>query len=83
MSGHSHGASAVSVEVAKIKTGVKRKAEETFEVPSSVINVCIENSSQAALAALPTSDTMKKIVGYKENEINYILLLQILLVQES
>ena len=38
---HSHGASSVSVEVAKIKTSVKRKAEETLEVPSSIINVCI------------------------------------------
>ena len=66
---HSHGASSVSVEVAKIKTSIKRKAEETLEMPSSVINVCIANSSQAALAALPTSDAMKKIVLRKRNQL--------------
>ena len=67
VNGHSHGASSVSVEVAKIKTSVKRKAEETLEVPSSVINVCLANSSQAALAALPTSDAMKKKL-YEKNK---------------
>lgn len=56
---HSHGASAVNVEVAEIKTSVKRKAKETLEVASSVFNACIENSSQVTMAALPNSDARK------------------------
>ena len=42
---HSHGASAVDVEVVSIKTSLKRKAQETLEVPSTIINGRIENSS--------------------------------------
>ena len=43
VNGHSHGASSENVEVAKIKTSVKPKAEETD---------CIANSSQAALGSI-------------------------------
>ncbi|XP_068229418.1 uncharacterized protein [Palaemon carinicauda] len=58
VNGYSKGASAVNVDVTEIKTSVKRKAEETFEVPSSVVKVCIVNKSQAGLAASPISDAM-------------------------
>ena len=71
---HSPGPLAVNVEVAEIKTSVKRKADEAIEVLSSVVNACIENSSQTALGALPTSDAMENIV--RRNQINFILLLQ-------
>jgi len=39
------GASAVAVEVACIKTSLKRKTEETLEVPSTITSRCIENIS--------------------------------------
>lgn len=66
---HLQGASSVNVEVAEIKTSVKRKAEESLEVPSSVVNACSENSYQTALAAFLTSDAMKKIVRRKRNHL--------------
>ena len=50
---HCHGASAADVEDACIKKSLKRKAEETLEVPSTIINGCIENGSQAAQGPLP------------------------------
>lgn len=64
---HSHGPSAVGVEVAAIKTNVKRKAEETLEVPSTVVNGCIDEISQAAQASLPNSEALKKLVRRKRN----------------
>ena len=62
VNGHPHGASAVSMEVITIKTSIELKAEETLEVPSSIINACIENSSHVAQAALPNADAITKIV---------------------
>jgi len=64
---HCHGASAVDVEVACIKTSLKRKAEETLEVPSTIINGCIENSSQAVQGSLPYSQALKK--SYEESAV--------------
>jgi len=62
---HCYGASAVDVEVACIKTSLKRKSKETLEVSSTIINGCIENSSQAVEGSLPNSHTLKK--SYEES----------------
>ena len=56
---HSHGASAASVEIATIKTSLKRRAEECQDQPSTVINSCTENISQAAQGELPSTDSMR------------------------
>jgi len=45
MNKYCRGASAVEVEVGCIKTSLKRKSEETIEVPSTIKNGCTENSS--------------------------------------
>ena len=57
VNGHSHATSPVSVEVATIKINVKCKAEE---VSSSIMNICIENNSQATQATLSNSEVMEK-----------------------
>ena len=67
---HSHGASAASVEVAAIKTNVKRRAEESQDQPSAIINSCIQNISQAAQGALPSAESMRQIVKRRRNQLN-------------
>ena len=54
-----HCASAVDVEVACIKTSLKRESDVTLEVLSTIINGCIENNSQAAQGSLPNSHALK------------------------
>ena len=67
---HSHGASAASVEVAAIKTSVKRRAEECQDQPSAVINSCTENISQAAQGALPSADLMRQMVKRRRKQLD-------------
>jgi len=47
---------------------LKRKAEETLEVLSTIINGCIENSSQAAQGSLPNSHASKNKNKIKADE---------------
>ena len=65
---HSHGSSAASVEVAEIKTSIKRRAGESQEQPSTIINFCTENVSQDTQGALPKLDAMKQIVREKKKQ---------------
>ncbi|XP_064117591.1 uncharacterized protein LOC135223014 [Macrobrachium nipponense] len=67
---HSHGSSALSVEVAEIKTSLKRRAGESQDQPATIINSCTENVSQATLGALPKLDAMKQIVRRKRNKMD-------------
>ena len=69
---HTHSASAVDVEVASIKISLKRKAQESLEVPSTIINGCIENSSQSAQGSLPNSQALKKVIRRKRIQINSV-----------
>ena len=67
---HSHGASAAAVEVAKIRTVIKVRAEACQEPPSSIISNSTGDVSTAAQGALPTIDSMKKMVRRKRNQVN-------------
>ena len=64
---HSHSASAVSVEIAAIKTSLKRCAEDCQNQPSTVINLCTENISQVAQRVFPSTDSIRQMV---KKEIN-------------
>ena len=65
---HCHSASAVEVKVACIKTSLKRKTQETLEVPST-ISGSIQNSSQAAQGSVLNSQNLKKIVRRKRKPV--------------
>lgn len=67
---HSHGAAAVNVEVAAVITRIKRRAEETVENTSQVINECLANISQASQAALPNNSALRKVIRRKRNQIH-------------
>ena len=67
---HSHGASAALVEVALVQTLLKKRAIETQEQPSAIVNACSENVSQAAQASFPRVESMKQIIRRKRNIMN-------------
>lgn len=67
---HSHNSSAASVEVAKLHTALKRRAEDTVEKPSAVISEVLTNVSQATLGSLPDASAMRKTIKRKRRAVN-------------
>ena len=61
LNSHSHEACAAEVEVALVKTKIKKRAEETLEPPTVVVNECLTDMSQASLAAVPNMSALSKI----------------------
>lgn len=59
---HTHGSNAVGVQVAKVKTAMKRRAHETMEQPSQIITSVIQNIDQATMGQLPTRDAARKTI---------------------
>ena len=67
LNSHSHEACAAEVEVALVKTKIKKRAEETLEPPTVVVNECLTDMSQASLAAVPNMSALRKIIRRKRN----------------
>lgn len=59
---HSHESSAATLEVAAVVTGVKRRAAESQEIPSVVINNCGRNLSVAGQGICPSDKAMKMTI---------------------
>ena len=69
LNSHSHEACAAQVEVALVKTKIKRRAEETLKSPTVVVNECLTNISQSSLAAIPNMAALRKIIHRKRNSV--------------
>ena len=67
---HSHGASAANVEVAVIKTSLKRRAGECQDQPSTIVNSCTENISRAAQGELPCVDSMRMVIKRRRKQLD-------------
>jgi hypothetical protein len=59
---HTHGSNAAGVEVERVKTSMKRKAQETMEKPSQIVNNCIKDIDQATMGQMPNKDAARKII---------------------
>ena len=57
----------VLLKVALVKTKIKKRAEETLEPPTVVVNECLTDMSQASLAAVPNMSALRKIIRRKRN----------------
>ena len=66
----SYSASTASVEIAAIKTSLKRRVEECQDQPSTVINSYTENISKAAQEELPSTVSTKQTVKRRRNQLN-------------
>ena len=67
LSSHSRDACAEQVEVTLLKTKIKRRAEETLESPTVVVNECLTDIYQSSLAAITNMAALKKIIHRKRN----------------
>ena len=69
LNSHSHEDCAAQVEVALVKTKIKRRAEETLESPTVVVKECLTDISQSSLAAIPNMAALRKIIHIKRNSV--------------
>ena len=57
---HTHPPSQAKVEVAKIRTAIKRKAETTHETPQQILAVVLQGISVSAAVTLPPLNNLRK-----------------------
>ena len=69
LNSHSHEACAAQVEVALVKTKIKKRFEETLESPTVVVNNCLADIFQSSLAAIPNMAALRKIMHRKRNSV--------------
>ena len=62
---HTHGSDAAGVAASKIRTAIKRRAEETLEAPSTIVNQALEGAPIAVQGKIGNADALKKIIQRK------------------
>ena len=67
---HSHEPDAAIAQVVQVKTALIRRAEDTMEPPSVVINECISGISHSVQASMPRASSMKRSIRRKRKEIS-------------
>ena len=67
MNEHNHGSDAAAVAVQKIVTGIKRVATETAEIPSVIVNRCLEGIAGDVLAKMPNKEASRKLIQRHRN----------------
>lgn len=70
---HSHGSDAAEVEVMKIRTSVKRQAENTQETTAVILNNAYQNLPLSIKGKMPNHYALKK--KFKENASKLTILL--------
>ncbi|KAF0985730.1 hypothetical protein HZS_2520, partial [Henneguya salminicola] len=69
MNQHSHGSDAAQLQVAKLMGRIKRRATETTEIPSVILNCALQQASAAAVQAkMPNKDAIRKVIQRRRNE---------------
>lgn len=64
---HNHSSSAVSVEVARVKTKLKQRAQQTLEATSTTLNQCLASVSLTVQGAVPRPDSLKRAIRRKRS----------------
>jgi hypothetical protein len=65
---HSHGSDAAQLRAAIILTGIKRRATETTEIPSVILNSALQGTSTAVQAKMPKKDAIRKVIQRSRND---------------
>ena len=68
MNQHSHGSDAAQLRAAMILTGIKRRAIETTEIPSVILNSALQGTSTAIQAKMPKKDAIRKVIQRSRND---------------
>ncbi|CAM1311607.1 Uncharacterised protein r2_g2211 [Pycnogonum litorale] len=85
---HTHGSDAAGVEVAKVRTSMKRRALETMELPSQIHNHAVRDTDEAVQGEMPSYSTTRKLIqrvrSRNDNQcflfLHYMILLNKLLI---
>ncbi|XP_068123041.1 uncharacterized protein [Hyperolius riggenbachi] len=59
---HNHGPNPAAIEVARIKTAIRKKARETLEGPSQIISETLSNVPEAVQGELPSMESIRQLV---------------------
>ncbi|KAF0985913.1 hypothetical protein HZS_625, partial [Henneguya salminicola] len=60
MNQHSCGSDAAQLQVAMVTSGIKRRATETTEIPSVILNGALQQTSTTVQAKMPNKDAIRK-----------------------
>ncbi|CAI9719304.1 Hypothetical predicted protein [Octopus vulgaris] len=67
---HPYNSSAAVIEVAKVDTALKHRAEDTVEKPSAVISEVLTNASQVTYGSLPDASAMRRTIERKRRALS-------------
>ena len=59
---HTHESDAAQLQAAVIMTGMKRRAAESTEILSVILNTALQGTSSAVQAKLPRKDAVRKLI---------------------
>lgn len=65
LNNHTHGSDVADVQAAVIKTSIKRRAEETVEIPSVILNQSCQGVSRAVLGKIGNKHSARMIIQRK------------------
>src|ERR1043165_4094040 len=68
MNQHSHGRDAAQLRAAVIMNGIKRRAKETTEIPSVILNSALQGTSAAVQAKMPKKPAIRKVIQRSRND---------------
>jgi hypothetical protein len=67
---HNHDSDAAAVQVSLIRTSIKRRAEDTVETPSQLLNHALQGTSVAVQGQMPNKDAVRRMVQRVRDEID-------------
>ncbi|KAL4088634.1 hypothetical protein QTP88_023741 [Uroleucon formosanum] len=67
---HTHDSESIEIEAEIIVTKMKRRAIETTETTSTIINECVNGLTQSAKGILQNNEALRKMIRRKRNEVN-------------
>ncbi|KAL4107919.1 hypothetical protein QTP88_018188 [Uroleucon formosanum] len=67
---HTHNSESIEIEAEIVVTKMKRRAIETTETTSTIINECVNGLTQSAKGILQNNEALRKMIRRKRNEVN-------------
>ncbi|CAI6358531.1 unnamed protein product [Macrosiphum euphorbiae] len=67
---HTHDSESIEIEAEIVVTKMKRRAIETMETTSTIINECVNGLTQSAKGILQNNEALRKMIRRKRNEVN-------------
>lgn len=69
LNSHTHGSDVADVQASVLKTSIKRRAQETAEIPSVILNEMYQGTALAVMGKLGTKDASRKMIQRKRKTV--------------